>query len=271
MTLTIAAVADTVALRVQLTVASTTGAPLATPEGSTVTVLRVHEDGTRWRVLTETNPRITGGSYIGFDYHAPFNVPVRYVVQAGGNESAVSGEAWVISDAPWLISSSIPERSLMPAFVDNLGGRKLPWNGQLVEVAQSAFPVPRSFGYRGAGSASLRVGVYPEDLPALRLLVSDSSQLLLNFPPRDGWDVTWLWVQPLDIDEDNPGTNDMPRGAAGYPYRMVSIPYAVVDSPDLDLTPVWTDGDLVAAYPTDAAVVAAFAHDFGRSFNVPGA
>lgn len=271
MTLTVAAVSDSSVLRVQLTVASTTGGALPTPEGSAVVFYRIHEDGTRWRVLTGATPRIVGGAYIDFDYHAPFNVPVTYVVQAGGNESAPSGEAWVISDSPWLISSSVPELSFAPAFVDDLGDESLPWNGQLVEVAQSAYVVPRSFGYRGAGTSSLRVGVEPADVAALKALVADSSQLLLNFPPQPGWDVPWVWVQPLDITKSNPGKNDNAGGAAAYPYRMFNIPYAVVDVPDLDVTPVWTDGDLVAAYPTDALALAAFPHDYGRTFNVPGA
>lgn len=271
MTLSVVAASDSAFVRVRLTVSSTTSSPLATPEGSTVKLFRIHQDGSRYRVLTSANPRIVGGSFVDFDYHAPFNVPVKYVVQAGSNESAASGVVWVVSHQPMLISSGEPEKSIVPVYVDKLGDLALPWNGQMVQVAQSAYPVPRSFGYRGAGSSSLRIGVLPESVPDVLALVANSSQLLLNFPPQDGWDVSWLWIQPLDITKSNPGDNNMSRGAASYPYRYFDIPYAIVDVPDVDVVPIWTDGDLVAAYPTDALAMAAFPHDYGRTFNVPGA
>lgn len=255
--------------RIRINVSSTAGSPSPVPNNSALEVFRIHPDGSRWKVIGESGDRMMAGSAVVFDYHPPFNVGISYLARAAGQESAAVGTIHGSGEA-WLLNAYDPEKSLAPVYIADLVEDSLLWRGQLVDIPGNPYPVPRSFGVRGAGGGTLTIGVDPVTVPDVIAMVARSEPLLLNIPPRDGWPVSWKWIQPLDITPGADGTVDAPGGKAGYPYRTFTVPYRAIAQPTADLTPVWTDADLTAAYPTDALVIAAYVTDRGRTINVPG-
>lgn len=277
MTLTLTAVNDpSEPPRVRVDVASTAAGPLPVPNNSMVQVFRTHPDGSVHRVLSVANDRLIGGAATVFDYAPPFNIPLSYSARAASQTSA-SVTAWVpVTDQAWLVHPSDPSLSVRCAYVDGLGDPKLAARVGVYEVHNSRYPVTRSAGRRSAPEQTLTVGVTPEQLPALTNdvgtgLLDDSGAILVNLPPQAGWDVTWRWVQPLDVSIHNPGSNDAWGGSAGYPYRILSIPYRVVGDPTADIVPVWTIADEVAEFATITAAMAAFATCGGQATNTRGA
>lgn len=254
MTLTVTAVVDfSLPPRVRLDVASTTGGPLPVPGGAPVAVVRVHEDGSRWPVLLENGARLGGGSWAGFDYHAPFNQLITYVAQAAGFESAQSVVTELVNDSTtWLIHASDPSLSLIPDKVREIGDLTYASDAEQFDVYGSQYPVTVSSGFRKAAASTLTVVVAAGSVAAVRALLADSGPILVNTPADDGWDVTWLWVQPGAVTISNPAN------MTAYPWRRVSFPFQHIGAPDIDVTPVWTCDDVVATYATCNAVVAAY-------------
>lgn len=260
MTLAVTAAVDfSLPPRVRLDVAATTSGPLPVPGGAPVAVVRVHEDGSRWPVLLENGARLGGGSWAGFDYHAPFNQLITYVAQAAGVESAQSVVTELVNESTtWLIHASDPTLSLIPEVVTKIGDLDYESDAQVFDVFNSPFPVTVSSGFRKAAASSMELMVLREDVAAVRALFADSGPILLNTPATDGWDVTWAWVQPGAVKIGNPGADGFSRGPVNHPLRAVSFPFKLIGAPDLDVTPVWTCDDVVATYATCNAVVAAY-------------
>ena len=80
-------------------------------------------------------------------------------------------------------------------------------------------------------------------LRALQRLLADSGPILVNLAGSADladawWDVSWCWVQPGPIGEANRA------GVIRYPYRHVTLPCQVVDTPVATAVPDWTVGDL---------------------------
>lgn len=257
--------------RIRLTVASTPSGAKPVPTNSYVRFYRVHPDASVWPVITEANTRISAGSAVVDDYHCPFNLAVAYYVEAAGYQSDWVRDGYNGSDVAWLINSFQPERSVALAYVSDIANEQLPWMGSVIDIPRNPYPVTRSFGARSAGRSSITVAVEAGREELIRTAISKAEPMLLNIPPAAGWPVSYQWIQPLDVELGNEGATTIPGGKAGYPYRVAVIPYVKIRQPDFDLAPPWTDGDLVAAYPTDSAVTAAFATDRGRTLNIPGA
>lgn len=87
MTLTLMATAytssGTTPPRVQLNVVSTASSPNPLVGSESLTVYRNDPDGQQREVIIPDDSRLSGGIATLFDYHAPFNTPVSYVVAAG--------------------------------------------------------------------------------------------------------------------------------------------------------------------------------------------
>lgn len=261
MTLTITAVPDSSSdsPRVRLDVDSTTSGPLPIPGGAPVGVVRVHSDGSRWPVLLENGARLGGGSWAGFDYHAPFNQLVTYVAQAAGFESAASGVVELPNGSTtWLIHASTPELSLIPEMVTVIGDQDYESDADTFDVFNSPFPVTVSSGFRKSAASTIELLVLPSQVGAVLALLADSGPILINTPGTEGWDVTWAWAQPGAVKISNPAPANYVVGATKYPYRKVSFAFRHIGAPDIDVTPVWTCADVVATYATCAAVVAAY-------------
>lgn len=226
---------------VQVTVSSspTLTAPLV--------VYRVHEDGTRYRVLMTANPMLVG-SWSGFDFHAPFNEDVTYTAAAAGLVSAASGVAWLSSDdTTWLIHPTEPALSFV---VDQLMGPSAPYvyptRSQSYQVIGRRLPVTRTDFPRAGERGQLVVKCETrESRDALKALLADDGPILLNSPYASD-DLGWKWVQFGDLTISNPG------GFLSFPFRYATLPYTETTQPDADQAPVWTYDDLKAAALTSS-------------------
>jgi hypothetical protein len=204
-------------------------------------------------VLLENGARLAGGSWSGFDYHAPFNQLVTYAAQAAGFESAASTVTELPNDSTtWLIHASNPDLSLIPDKVREVGDLAYAVDAEQFDVYGSQYPVTVSSGFRKAAAGSMVFVVAALSVPDVRALFADSGPILVNTPGVDGWDVSWAWVQPGAVTISNPAN------MTGYPWRHVSFPFQVIGAPDIDVTPVWTCADVVATYATCAAVTAVY-------------
>jgi hypothetical protein len=217
---------------------------------------RVHEDGTRWRVLTEANANVIT-TWTGFDFHAPFNQMITYTAEAGGL-SGSSAATMLISDAgTWLIHASDPDLSVL---VDKVIGPAAPYKypsvTQSFRPLGSKLPVQRHDFPRGGESGQITIKCEDEaSRAAVKACLADNGVTLINTPHTDD-DIGWKWVQIDDTDLSNPG------GTFGFPFRYFALPYREVRQPDVDAG-LWTLGESkaesVTLYPTLGAAKAKFA------------
>lgn len=254
---------DSAPPRFRVDIASTPTGLLPVPDNSLVTVYRVHEDGTRYEVLTEPHVRLIAGAATVFDYHAPYGVLVSYVAVAATHESAESTPLFLESEAHWLIHPTDPTNlSVSPDHVATLGSSTLPSRTGVFQVFGSPYPVTR--GNRRLGKASsLMVRVPPENIDAIEDLFADGSATLINLMP--GYDVSWCWVQA-----DAP-TIDVGKHSR-EPYRDVQFNYVPVGVPNVDVTQAWTCADVLAdeSLPTCADVLIEFDTCDGFTTNTRG-
>lgn len=237
--------------RVRLTATSTLGG------SAWVSLWRVHADGSRYRVIVDRNARLTGGSWTGFDYHAPLNVMVTYEATTA-SETGVSGLAWVSSDSGWLVHATDPDRSMRIEFLpdDGLGDDEFASKAGVFEIVGSDRPAS-VWDDSVTISSSARLGFLAEDAGSAQALLRSGGPLLLNLP--EAWDVTWRWVQAKSMTlQRNAGVVAF-GGKAGYPYRHLSFSYTWVQQPRIDLTPQWSYDDTSTAFVSLNALEAAYA------------
>lgn len=253
---------DLVQRRVRLTLTSTVSG-----SGEPVTVWRVHEDGSEHRVIVPTGTRLSGGSTVVLDYHAPFNQSISYRAETATQTGPVSDPTAVVSKRPWILVADEPELSLPAAYVDDLGDEGAGYEGaatsRWVGTGRKTGISDRTVDL----SSSLVVAFLPKHLAAWRRLLHRGDALLVNLhEPR--WDRQWFWVMPTRVTIQNPGEKDNRFGGkAGHPFRLASFDYDPIDPPDTDLTPLWTDGDVAAAFATDALMEAAYASDLAHELD----
>lgn len=238
---------------VRLVATSTTGGPSPIPNNTLVDVWRIHEDGSRHRVLTEQGPRLIGGGWTWLDLHAPFNVPLTYEVDAAGF-TATSGTAWVVCSDVWLVAASTAVGAVKAAKVTEIGDRSDDTRSARFAPIGGK-PVFMSDGARDGLSGSITLLVPAEDEQSLMDLFADDGVILINTPGRDrGWWVSWMWVQPKGIKWVNPANNTM------YGKRSVVISFDESADPDVDFAPVWNSGQAALAWATSGAMAAAYAN-----------
>lgn len=216
--------------RVRLDVTTTTGSPNSVAANSLLTLWRIHQDGSEHRVLTPPDPRSISGSWVGYDYHSPYNREVSYRVQVGSASATASG-VWVPSSVAWLIHPSDITRSVCLDSVRSIGTRSTKSRaGRFTPPGEK--PIFISEGRRDGISGA--IVVKHSDADAILALTDDDPLLLIN-TPGDGWRVGWMWVQPGQMDYDNPG-------GAYWPWDTVTIPWEEAQEPDADLISAWTAG-----------------------------
>jgi hypothetical protein len=211
---------------VVLTVVSTTGTPNAVADGAQITLIRTHADGTRHQVLTEINPRISGGGWSGRDCHAPFNQSVTYEISCG--PTVTSSAVIVTSTGTWLVHSTAPTRSVNVDAVATIGDRTRSTRATRFEPV-TAPAVYITDGYRNGATGSIDVRVKNIGVAAIDALFDDDSSILINTPGTSGYDITWMWVQPKDVQHVNPA-----GGWVRYPSRHVVIPFEETADPVVD-------------------------------------
>lgn len=251
MTLTVTAAPgflNTSAIRVSVSSSPSLTAPLV--------LWRVHEDGSRWRVLVEANANVIT-TWTGYDFHAPFNQMVTYTAEAGGL-SGSSAATMLVSDAGvWLIHASDPSLSVL---VDNVIGPPQPYKypsaTQSFRPLGSKLPVQRHDFPRGGESGQITIKCDSEAArAAVKACLADNGVTLINTPNSDD-DIGWKWVQIDDTELSNPGER------ISAPFRLFALPYKEVRQPDVDAG-LWTLGESkaesVTLYPTLGAAKTKFA------------
>lgn len=208
-----------------------------------VRLFRVHDDGSRYRVLTVDSPaKLIGGTWTGFDSHAPFNRSVTYVAETDTQTSAASAETWLVSDdSTWLIHRSNPELSVVVDVVTNIADTSYKDRSQRFDVLGKRDPVSRTDYPRGGESGSMSVLCDgPESWARLNALFADSGPILVNLKPLRGFIKEWKWVQPGDLKMSSPTGNDRVN------VREASFSYEEVTQPDADAFPLWSFDDITA-------------------------
>jgi hypothetical protein len=217
---------------------------------------RVHEDGTRWRVLTEANANVIT-TWSGYDFHAPFNQMITYTAEAGGLSGSSAGTMLISDAGVWLIHASDPSLTVL---VDKVIGPAQPYKypsvTQSFRPLGSKLPVQRHDFPRGGESGQITIKCEDEaSRAAAKACLADNGVTLINTPFTDD-DIGWKWVQIDDTELSNPG------GAVPFVFRYVVLPYREVRQPDVDAG-VWTLGESrvesVTLYPTLGAAKAKFA------------
>lgn len=229
--------------RVKLTATSTTSGPNPVPSNTQLVIVRIHPDGSEHRVITDADPRVIGGGWAGFDYHAKYNDAITYRVTAGAAVATVSTR--VRCDFTWLIHPSEPARSVRVTSVKTIGDRTQ------VSRAGRFEPIEGMASFQSDGSRGGRVGTLIVEVPdesAMRDLLADNTVILLNTPGR-GWVLDWLWVQPGDVTYSTPG-------GVGWPYVDVTLPYEESEDPGDDLTQTWTIASSAAYFLANGITIA---------------
>lgn len=219
-------------------------------------VYRVHDDGSRHKVIASS--RVLIGGWSGTDYHPPFNRLFHYVAAAEGQpESAASADLFVASDLAWMIHSSTPALSF-PI-------RKITWPMQPVTYSSrvasfdilqdpaddtESLPVIRTDVTRSGAAGKLAIQVAVEDLASALSFFRSAGPVLLNGP----WgadEYGWTWLVAKDVTVTNPG------GGLAFPTRTLEFDFRACRQPDVDVTPLSTWAD-VAAQGDWAAVAATY-------------
>lgn len=216
-----------------------------------VAVVRIHADGTRHRVITEYDPHLMSGVWAVTDSHPPYNQVLTYEVTVGPDTA--TSVAVVMSSVTWLIPPSDVESAVSVQKVAEIAdrsfaattGRFPTLGGKTISVSGEA---PRM-----TGSVTLRAEV--SGLDALLRLLQEGT-ILISTPAEPGWEVKWLWVSRTGHRVANPGK------LVSFPFRLVTLEFEECEDPDVDLTPMWTDADMGAAFASDAAAEAAYASAF---------
>jgi hypothetical protein len=241
--------------RIRLNVTTNTTDSMPVSPSAAVTVSRLDPDGATRNVIVLANPQLSGGTWVDFDYHAPFNRSVSYVATAGGYTSA-GATITLTSVVSWLMHPLNPALSVQVDQVLELADTTQDSTAILSYAFQSAVPIALSEGVRHSPAGALTVLSYtPSNQTALKALLSDSGPILLNLAGPDAgaawWDVSWAWVQP--------GQVTYPKQQLRNDFRTTVIPYTQIDTPAGAEITLWTVADVVATYATVASVVAAFA------------
>ena len=221
-----------------------------------VTVTRTHEDGSEHRVILEDNAKIIG-TFVGYDYHAPFNQTVTYTVSAAG-QTGTTSPVTIVSENTWLIHPSDPALSvIVHKIMGPVPTRKRPTRARQYDILGSKLRVQgSSYPRRGeTGEITLKC-LTLEDQEAFDALVANDWPILLNAHYSEGY-LGWKWISVGEY------SIDYQKGFISTPF-LISFPYEEIRQPDSDVTPVWTLDDLkaesVTEYPTlDDLKVAGFA------------
>lgn len=216
-----------------------------------VTVYRVHQDGARYRVITD-QPPVMVTAWSGYDYHAPFNEMFSYVADTGSQTSTASAPVFLPSDASWLISASDPALSLSVPAVLSIGS--LSWDdpAQKFQPLDAPRPVHYTSRPRSGPAYSLSVECTSDEEAQMIALIKPGGPILLNLrrpEPTGGW----MWVQL-----SNP-TLQPPAGNWRTSVRMWHFSAEETTQPNVDLTAEWDFDGLAAAFPDFDSAAAAYA------------
>jgi len=201
------------------------------PAVASATVSRVDPDGTVSPVRGGEPAAVVGGSWSGFDYEAPFDVPVTYRAVTGLVTQTSTAVTLPSFERAWLKHPGLPVLN-MPVHVARLPVLQRAANSATLAVLGRLNPVvvsQRRAGYTGA----VDVWTDSDDAKAgLWGLLNDGTPLL--FAPPGGTGVTNMWLHVGDVAETR--VTDV----AAEHVRLWQLPFTVVDRPvDVVVTTVY--------------------------------
>lgn len=223
-------------------------------QASALTIMRVNPDGTQTVVRTaDGNPlALSGGVGLVFDYEMALGAAVAYTaLEAPG---ITSPQVTVTSSQVWLVHPGIPSLSVpITLRKGSLAQTTRPVTRGTFWPMGRAYPVIVTDGSRKAPQSQLLVEVDTvTDETSLTDLLADASALLLNVPSSLalGWDSSYVSIGDVTVDRlTDIGTD---------PYRVVTLPFTVVDRPAGGSQSLRTYVDVLAGYGSYAAVQAQY-------------
>jgi hypothetical protein len=220
-----------------------------TDSSTQVTIQRIDPAGNVSPVRLANPGVLISGSWVGFDYEAPFGQPVTYVATTEKGDSVTSASATLPVTDAWLIHPGVPSWSVQIT-VANIGTRTRVVNRGLHKVLGRRTPIAITDGVRGAPSFELQVRA--DDAvtgDALDTILGTSSALLLQIPQTTGA-AQYAWVSVSDAAEDSiiPFLEDQ--------HAVWTLPCDVVDAPSGLLQSQWTWADVLATYADWSQVLA---------------
>lgn len=228
---------------------------------TSLVLYRVGQDGTKTPVRTyDGGPLpVTGPTVVAYDPEMPFGQPVSYTADGAG----VTGSATVTvtSSDVWLVPPGTPSRA-MPVTIATVSDKVSPANQSVRYPLARRYPIVASDGIRKADTYTLTIRTTgPDELAALKSILSDLSPLLLNVPPAKAW---------LDMDTEYVAVGDLTRANpvrfAAFDYREWKLPCSAVARPGGGTQAFNTYGTSAALYATYGARKAAAA-TYGQAFN----
>lgn len=254
------------------------------PNQGPVAVDRRGPDG-RWAPVRTAEPAaLAGGAWLGFDYEAPYGVPLRYRMRVVANallvdpgttveipEQTDQGFAETFTETfqvttpavpaseivqldvavPWLIHPGIPDLSQPVRVVDVSPVVRSVRRGVFEPIGRSTAVVRSQ--RRSAPAYTLRVRTETSvALVNLDELLADGSALLWQVPPSLGWDMPTGWVSVADVDEARF------YGFGRAPRRTVTLPLLMVDRPAGGQQAQWSYASVLAEHTTYQAVLESY-------------
>lgn len=247
-----------------------TAAPAATPQPAVLVdvtsspsvtapmkVYRVHDDGSRHRVIASS--RVLIGGWSATDYHPPTNRLFSYVAAAEGEpESAPSADIYLPSVEAWMVHASRPDLSfpimkiMAPMQPVTYSSSSAAFDILHDPTDQSpSLPVIRTDTTRSGATGKMTIKIATADLSSALEFFRSGGPVLLN-GPWSADELGWMWFVAKDVTVTNPG------GRLSYPMRHLDFDFRECRQPDVDVTPLsnWAD---VAEKGTWAAAAGAYA------------
>lgn len=221
--------------------------------GTSVTIVRTDPAGNTAPVRSANPAMLSGGAWVGWDYEAPFQVPVTYTATSDSGDKVTTPPQTLAVATPWLIHPGIPDLS-RPVTIADLGDETGPSSSGAHYVLGRPNPIVIGGGARRGATFNLVLRTYTQyEAESLTALLADDSVLLLQvaYPFTALTDYRWVAVgdavkHRVSRDYDDPGA-------------LWTLPCTVTDPPIGLLRPQWTWADVIANYPTWADVEANFA------------
>jgi len=230
------------------------------------TVYRYGPDNHPVPVRTAEPAVPVGGSWVGWDYEAQFNVPNRWIwTPDTGTQLLTSDSVTLAADGPWLVHPGVPSLSCRVT-VKLIDTEQFRSSGTVHDVLSSEYGIPVTDGRRKAASFQMLLRTTTStERTALEQLFQDEAPLLLQviYPFTGEYVYRWVWVG--DIDRARRSATRF--GDAG---RIWTLPCVEVGRPAGGVQPQRTFADSLAQDPTFADSKAKYRTFRGRLTGIPG-
>lgn len=226
-----------------------------TPDPDTAEIVRIDSAGTH-PVRSAEPATLTGGTWVGYDYEAPFSEPVTYRVTASSETVVESAAVSLPVTDPWLIHPLVPSRSVRVAGPLKFGPAS--WaqiqrttRRGVFAVSGRTDPVIVTGGARSGGEGALEILCDTRDDVALVWsLLDDEAPLLLRLPVAPIWDGLMSgWLSVGDVQSARRFV------WLGHEQHTMTLPVISTRRPAGAAQAQWTWADVVANHATWQSVI----------------